>query len=73
MIMNAADRVKIIFRKKTSGFIIHADFESILMPENNGSQNLEDSHTNNYQKHIAFSYRYKLVLMIRLVSLLRHT
>ena len=73
MIMNAADRVKIIFRKKTSRVIIHEDFESILMPENNGNQNLEDSHTNNYQKHIACSYRYKLVLMIRLVSLLRHT
>ena len=37
MIMNAADRVKIIFRKKTSRVIIHADFESILMPENNGN------------------------------------
>ena len=73
MIMNAADRVKIIFRKKASRVIIHEDFESILMPENNGNQNLEDSHTNNYQKHITCSYRYKLVLMIRLVSLLRHT
>ena len=70
MIMNAGDKVKIIFRKKMSQVIIHADFESILMPENNGNQNLEDSHTKNYQKHIASN---KLVLMIRLVSLLRHT
>ena len=30
-------------RKIKSSFIIHVDFESILMPENNGKQNLEDS------------------------------
>ena len=31
------------------------------MPENNGEQNPEETHTNKYQKHIACSYGYKLV------------
>ena len=31
------------------------------MPENNGKQNLEESYTNKYEKHIACSYCYKLV------------
>ena len=42
-------------------FIIYADFESILVSENNGKQNLEESYTNKYQKHIACSYDYKLI------------
>ena len=42
-------------------FKIDADFESILVPENNGKKNPKESHTNNYQKHIACSYGYKLV------------
>ena len=47
--------------KLNSPFIIHTDFESILEPENNGKQNLEESYTKKYQKHIACSYGYKLV------------
>ena len=31
------------------------------MSENNGKQNLEESYTNKYQKHIACSYDYKLI------------
>ena len=42
-------------------FIIYAYFESILVPENNGKQNPEESYTNKYQKHIACSYEYKLI------------
>ena len=42
-------------------FIIYADFESILVSENNGKQNQEESYTNKYQKHIACSYDYKLI------------
>ena len=42
-------------------FIIYADFESILVSENNGKQNLEESYTNKYQKDIACSYDYKLI------------
>ena len=41
--------------------MIYADFESILMPEDNGKQNPKESYTNKYQKHIACSYGYKLV------------
>ena len=48
-------------RKIKSSFIIYTDFESILVPVNNGKQNPKDSYTNNYQKHIACSYGYKLV------------
>ena len=42
-------------------FIIFVDFESIVVPENNGNQNPEESYTNKYQKHITCSYRFKLV------------
>ena len=48
-------------RKIKSPFIIYADFESVLVPEDNGKQNSEESYTKKYQKHIACSYGYKLV------------
>ena len=32
-------------------FLIDADFESILVPEDNGKQNRNESYTNKYQKH----------------------
>ena len=35
-----------IMKKKNSVFIVYADFESILVPENNGKQNLEEYYTN---------------------------
>ena len=35
--------------------MIYSDFESILVPEDNGQQNPEASYTNKYQKHVAFS------------------
>ena len=41
--------------------MIYADFESILLSEDNGKQNPNESHTNKYQKHIACCYDYKLV------------
>ena len=40
---------------------IYADFESILVPEDNEKENPEDSYTNKYEKHIVCSYGYKLV------------
>ena len=40
---------------------IYPDFESVLVSENNGKQNPEESDTNKYQKHIACSYGLKLV------------
>ena len=42
-------------------FIIYADFESILVPEDNVKQNPEESFMNKYQKQIACSFGYKLV------------
>ena len=42
-------------------FIVYADFESTIVPEDNGKQNPEESYTKKYQKHIACSYGYKLV------------
>ena len=45
-------------RKIKSLFVIYADFESILVPEDNGKQNSEEAYSNKYQKHIACSYGY---------------
>ena len=36
---------------------IYADFGSILVPEDNGKQNPNESYTNKYQKHVACSYK----------------
>ena len=41
--------------------MIYADFESILVPENNGKPNVNECYTSKYQKFIACSYGYKLV------------
>ena len=35
-------------RRIKSLFIIYADFESILVPEDNGKQNLEEPYTKKY-------------------------
>ena len=42
--------------KTKSQFMIYADFESILVPENNVKQNPKDFYTNKYEKHVAWSY-----------------
>ena len=41
--------------------MIYANCEIILVPEGNGKQNPNGSYTNKYQKHVAWSYGYKLV------------
>ena len=41
--------------------MIYADLESILVPEDNGKQNPNESYTIKYQKHVACSYDYELV------------
>ena len=43
--------------------MIYADFESILVPEDNRKQNPNEPYTKKYQKHVAslVSYGYKLV------------
>ena len=47
--------------KIKSPFMIQADFESILVPIDNGKQNPNESYPTKYQKHVASSYGYKLV------------
>ena len=53
--------------------MIHADFESSLVPEDSGNQNPYEFYTNKYQKHVACNYGYKLVCVDdKFVSLLNH-
>ena len=54
-------RFKYYKRKIKSPFMIYADFKSILVTEDNGKQNPEESCTNKYQKHITCSYGYKFM------------
>ena len=49
-----------ILKEKKSPFMIYADFESILVPEDNGKQNPNGSDPSKYQKHFAYSYGSKL-------------
>ena len=55
-------------RKIKSPFVIYVDFESSLVPEDNGKQNLNESYTNKYQKHVACGYGYELVCVDRVYS-----
>ena len=41
--------------------MIYASFESILIPENSGKQNPDESYTNKYQNHVGYSFGYKVV------------
>ena len=41
--------------------MIYADFESILLQEDNREPNLNEYYTNKYQKHVSCSYGYKLI------------
>ena len=50
-----------IIKKIKSPFIIYADFENILVSDNNEKQYPEEPCTSKFQKHISFSYGYKLV------------
>ena len=47
-------------RKIKSPFMIHVDFESILVSEDNGKQTPNASYTKKYQKYVACSYGFKL-------------
>ena len=55
------DKFRNYERKIKSPFKIYADFESILVSQDNEKQIPEESYTNKCQKHIACSYGYKLV------------
>ena len=48
-------------RKIKPPFMIFADFESILVPKNNGKQTVNEPYTTKCQKHVACIYAYKLV------------
>ena len=52
----------------------YADFQSILVSEDNAKQNPNYSYTNKYKRHAACSYDYKLVCVDdTFSSLLSHT
>ena len=48
-------------RKTKLIFMIYADFERTLIPENNGKQNPDKFYTNRYQNYAGYSFGYKLV------------
>ena len=53
--------------------MIYADFENILVPEENGQQNPNKLYTNKYQKHVLVVMAINwYVLVINLESLLSH-
>ena len=54
-------KLKNFERKIKSPFMISTDFESILVLEDNGKHNPEESYMNVHQKQVAGSYCYKLV------------
>ena len=54
-------KFKNVERKIKSPFMVYADFESILVPEDNGKQNPNELYSNKYENNIACSYGYKLV------------
>ena len=68
-------KFKSLERKINLPIMIFADCESILVPEDNKKQYPKEPYTNKYQKHVACSYRYKLVCFYKkdLRSLLNHT
>ena len=60
-------------RKMKLLFIIYADFEIILVTENNGKQNTDEFYTNIYQNHVGSSFGINYyVLMINLAGLSGH-
>ena len=55
------DRFRNYETKIKKPFMIYGDFESILVPEDNGKQNPNRFYVNKYPKHVACIYGYKLV------------
>ena len=52
-------------RKIKSPFMIYADFENYLVPEDKRKQNLYESYKNKYQIHASCSYGYKLYVLMK--------
>ena len=48
-------------RKINSPFLNYSDLESMLLPEYNGKQKMDETYTRKYQKHASCCYNYKLV------------
>ena len=48
-------------QEEKSPFMTYADFESILVSENNGRQIPDASHKNNFQNHVGCSFGYKFI------------
>ena len=42
--------------------MIYADFESMLVSENNEKQNPDESYTNKYKNHVAYSLRLEIII-----------
>ena len=55
-------------RKIKSPFMNYDDFESVLVPENNGKQNPDESYMNEYQNYVRCSFSYKLLRVDDLLS-----
>ena len=55
------DWLKKIWKENNTTIYYYADFESILVPENNRKQNLDEAYTNKYWKYVACCYDFKLV------------
>ena len=53
--------LKTMKKEITSPFMIYADFESILVPDDNEKQNSTESYTNKYKKHVTCSYGDKFI------------
>ena len=49
-------RFKSFEEKIKSSFMIYADFECILVPEDNGKPIFIESCANNYQKRVVYNY-----------------
>ena len=47
-----------------SKFMIYADFEGILVPEDNVKQKPDEFIPKKYQKHVACSYRYQFIVLL---------
>ena len=54
-------RFKNYDKRITSTFLINADFEGILLPENNWKQNLNQPYTSKCKKDVTSGYDYELV------------
>ena len=42
--------------------MIYADFESILVSENNEKQNPDESYTSKHKNHVAYSLRLEIII-----------